>query len=150
MAFLGGPSFQRAQMPYRESITDKEGGHYNIYRFRSDVPDAAMRELREWFGQSPPNELNFVLFSTSGVHGSYATLEEIETSVTKYGWNEPDGEIWPDDYASPEVTVLIVQPRIVSMTYGNVTIRSQDDLEFLKRLRQQSWDAVALVGKENG
>lgn len=96
---------------------------------------------------------NFVVFSTSGVHGMYTTIEEVERSIRKYG---PDGcacdqELkLADDckhgYQPREVTFLLVQPRIVSMTYGNVECRTLDDVKFLKRLRRESWKAVQTIG----
>lgn len=60
----------------------------------------AMAALREMFPEGKADDLNFVLFSTSGVHGSYCSIEAAEA--------EPD----------LGVTFLIVQPRIVGLRYG--------------------------------
>lgn len=83
------------------------------------------------------DDLNFVLFSTSGVHGSYRTLEDIEES-----FNEESKE----DLAW-ELTFVLVQPRLVSMTYGNVNVK-KDRIDFLKKLRQNSWDIVRTIGTD--
>ena len=141
--FFGGPAFQPVDEGWRRS--SKQGGHYNIYAASAD-PEASIVALREWFcDDSTVNELNFILFSTSGVHGSYTTIEEIEASMSKYP-TEPDGDDWPDDYCSPEITFLVVQPRLVGMTYGLAKIRNADDVAWVKRVRDLSCKAVAKIG----
>jgi hypothetical protein len=74
------------------------------------------------------DELNFVLFSTSGVHGTYQTLEQ-EQQAPGTG-----------------VTFLVIQPRMVLTRYGVVYPQSEEDFAFLKKLRATSWKAMAGVG----
>jgi hypothetical protein len=143
---FGGPMFEPSEDEWRRSVSRKEGGHYNIYGLKSSA--SAMEFLKQYFPDGEANALNFVLFSTSGVHGTYTTLDEIEHSMKTYPNGYGDEEDTPDDYHYPEVTVLIVQPRIVGMTYGNVKINSMDDLRYLKKLRKSSWKAVLAVGVE--
>ena len=83
-----------------------------------------MDRLREIFPDGEANQMNFCLFSTSGVHGSYWTIEEVELNQ------------------SPEVTFLIVHPRLVAMQYGNVEPKTAEDFAFLKKLRQSSKDVI--------
>ena len=92
--------------------------------------------------------MNFVLFSTSGVHGMYTTIEEIEASILKYpDGPDPDGpDPDADDYHFPEVTVLIVQPRLVCLRYGCIPV-TLADIPYLKRLRESSWCTVQKIGK---
>ena len=90
----------------------------------------SFEELKELFPEPKANALNFVLFSTSGVHGSYLTIEEA----------------LEDEEGGNEVTVLVCHPRIVHMQYGNVKV-TPENVEYLKQLRQSSWDAVATIGK---
>jgi hypothetical protein len=138
---LSGPGFQPADMGWRRS--SKEGGHYNIYSASHD-PDAAIVGLREWFDSDDKiNSLNFLLFSTSGVHGCYTTIEEIERSMKRYPDGPPEGDDCPEDYCTPEITFLIVQPRIVGMTYGNATIRDMDDVRWVKRMRKLTAAVIA-------
>lgn len=142
-AVLAGPMFQPAADSWRESVFGAEGAHYNI--FLASDPDVVMQKLREWFpGESAVNAMNFVLFSTSGVHGSGITLEEIEASTDKYGF-EDDPRY--DEFVPPVLTFLVVQPRLVGMTYGNLRIRNKADLEWLKWLRDRSAEAVARIGR---
>ena len=106
--------------------------------------------LRILFPDGEANDLNFVLFSTSGVHGSYATLDDIEASIRKYGIDpyqltDEDAD-FPDDYYSPSVTILVVHPRVVALRYGNAKIETLEDLEYLKKLRASSTAVVQKIG----
>lgn len=85
----------------------------------------AMKTLREIFPDAQADENNFVLFSTSGVHGSYCTIEDCETKA--------DVET---------VTFLIIKPRIVQTNYGNCRPETPDDFAFLKKLRETSRAAI--------
>jgi hypothetical protein len=141
-AKLSGPLFSPATDKHRESVLWKAGGHYNI--FKTSSPRAALAMLREWFPEEQSiDEMNIVLFSTSGVHGDYLTIEEIEADIKKYGRSKS----LEDDYRRParEVTFLLVQPRLVSMTYGNVACETKADVAFLKKLRDRSWKAVQII-----
>lgn len=81
----------------------------------------AMKNLRAIFPDAQADENNFVLFSTSGVHGSNYTIEDCET--------KKDVET---------VTFLVIKPRIVQTNYGNCRPETPDDFAFLKRLRETS------------
>jgi len=124
----------------------REGSHYNIWT----ISKGGVKGLREMFPNAQANEMNFVLFSTSGVHGTYTTIEEIEQSLKKYG-AEPDflsGENEdkiPDDWHGTSLTTTVYHPRIIGVGYGNIKV-ALDDIEFLKSLRKSSWDAVRTIG----
>lgn len=123
-----GPAFETSA----GSVFKREGAHYNIYGVRADE---AMALLRSIFPNGEADDLNFCLFSTSGVHGSYSKIEEME--------GPPD----EDGYIPDEVTFLIVHPRLVCMRYGNVRPSGPEDIAFLKKLRASSWAAVQRIGK---
>jgi len=147
MSIFSGPMFTRSDEGWRRS--SKEGGHYNIFAATHD-PEASMAALRDWFSDAESvNEMNFVLFSTSGVHGTYTTIDEIERSMRKYPDGPPNGDDWPDDYSDPEITFLIVQPRIVGMTYGLAKVRSFDDVKWIRRIQRLTAKAVAKIGKDD-
>lgn len=103
---------------YVETVAG-DGGHYSINRARD-----GMDLLRLVFPDGEANEMNICLFSTSGVHGTYRTIEEEE--------------------ADPGcgVTFVIVHPRLVTMQYGNVEPKTKEDFAFLKKLRQSSKGVV--------
>jgi hypothetical protein len=125
----------------------RNGVHYNIW----NITQGGVEGLRTVFPDAKVDEMNFVLFSTSGVHGTYSTIEEIEASLVKYG-PDPDfmkdesDERIPDDYCSPSLTVLVCHPRIVGFGYGVVEV-TLEDIDFLKRLRASSWEVVQTIGK---
>jgi hypothetical protein len=106
-----------------------DGGHYNIASIKDE--DDAMNALRALFpeGGKSVDEMNFVLFSTSGVHGTYGTIEEAEE----------DKEL--------SVTMLVVHPRLVTLKYGNVTPDGKEDFDFLKDIRKASWEVVQTIGR---
>lgn len=93
-----------------------------------------MDALREFFPTAEANEYNVCLFSTSGIHGTYATIEEVEDNLG-------------DDDEINNVTFLIVQPRICTVRHGNCTPKTPEEFEFLKKLRQSSWDELQKIGK---
>lgn len=76
-----------------------------------------------------PDELNFVLFSTSGVHGTYNTIEDFE-----------------NDVECNHLTFLIVMPRVVSMVYGELNDLEKEDIPFLKKLREDSMKVISTIG----
>ena len=110
-----------------------DGGHYSIFRLEHN---GGMIALRGLFPDAKADELNLVLFSTSGVHGTYNTIEEAE-SVIK-GTSE-DGDF-------SEVTFVVVHPRLVTLRYGVCDPKNMNDIEFLKRLRKSSHDKFAGIG----
>ncbi|AZO45870.1 hypothetical protein EJ076_34700 [Mesorhizobium sp. M7D.F.Ca.US.005.01.1.1] len=82
-----------------------------------------MDVLRSLFPDGEANDLNFVMFSTSGTHGSYLTIEDVAASL---GTVEPC-----------KLTVLVIQPRVVRMLYGEVEITAED-VPYLLKLRESS------------
>jgi hypothetical protein len=140
---VSGPMFQPSRDEFRESCSGNDGGHYNVFRMRSEA--LGLRFLRRLFPRGEADDLDFVLFSTSGVHGSYATLEEVLCGVTKYPFGFGPDDEWPEDYHGDTITFLLVEPRIVSMTYGNAKIQPEDG-PFLFKLRESSWAAVRRIG----
>lgn len=95
--------------------------------------EEGMHILRSVFPTAAADEMNFVLFSTSGVHGTYGTIEDIEVDKSTGA-------------TQCRLTFLIVRPRIVALQYGNCIVESSDDLEFLRRLRESSHKVVAQIG----
>lgn len=92
-----------------------------------------MCTLRRFFPtRSSVNQMNFVLFSTSGVSGSYTTIEEAEELM---GTEE-----------APSVTFIIVQPRVCALTCGNCLPETNEDIVFLKILRRLSKKAIMEIG----
>lgn len=138
MNTLSGPMFEPSKTAMWNSIHHKEGAHYNIF---AAVDGTEMDGLRQMFPNGEADDLNFCLFSTSGVHGTYSTIESAEEMMA-HGNKYEDGEP-----GTPSVTFLIVHPRIVCLRYGNCEPKTAQDIEFLKKLRQSSWEAVKSIGR---
>ena len=86
-----------------------------------------MSELHRFFPSQKADGDNLVMFSTSGVHGTYATIEDIEN----------------EEYEHNELTFLIIQPRRVLTLYGNCRPETPEDFAFLRSLRESSRIAIA-------
>ena len=107
--------------------------HYSIQQIKT------FEELKEIFGdEAKANDLNFCLFSTSGVHGTYITIEEIEQS---FNLDEDN-----DGYCGTLLTVLVVHSRTVTLKYGNIEV-TKENIDWLKTLRKSSKEAIAKIGE---
>jgi len=106
---MSGPMFEPANLRPWKSLHDKGGAHYNTY---SCMDVDGMKALRTIFENGEADNLQFCLFSTSGVHGCYTSIEEVEDHVM-------NGAVDDDGYGPDSVTFLIVQPRLVCLRYGN-------------------------------
>lgn len=113
-----------------EPLIHKESAHYNILRCTEGID-----LLREIFPDAEADSLNFCLFSTSGVHGSYGTIEDASQDLYK-----------EDEDIIDSVTFLVICPRLVCMKYGNAKVKSKEDIEFLRKLRDSSHKVVAQIG----
>jgi hypothetical protein len=105
--------------------TRPDSAYYSIMCVANNID--SMEALRGMFPEAKANALNFVLFSTSGVHGTYTTIEEAERE-------------------RGDVTFLVVHPRLVALRYGTVTPQTIDDYTFLKKLRESSWEVMRNIG----
>lgn len=132
---LSGPMFEASKSKYFKSCFDKSGAHYNVFHVK---PKNGMDALRQIFEYGDADDLNFCLFSTSGVHGSYQTIEEAESYVLG-GSEDKDG--------FPDITFLIVHPRLCCLRYGNCIPKTKEDFAYLKRLRETSWRAILTIGR---
>jgi hypothetical protein len=95
--------------------------HYSVAKIES------LDELRELFTEATRFDLNWLVCSTSGVHGSYATLDQIEECLEGRGEYCHEADHEHDDW----LTVLVIQPRLVALRYGQIQI-TRDDIPFLR------------------
>jgi hypothetical protein len=106
-------------------------------------PDLGLARLKELFPDAEADTDNFALFSTAGTFGSRTTIEEIENSLLQYGANYDGCE--PADWFPPHLTVVVMKPRLLMLQYGVVQV-SLDNIDYMKRLRQSSHEAIAKIG----
>lgn len=113
-----------------KNITDGSGAHYSVLGLKGD----GMTALRLLFPEGEADYMNVVFFSTSGVHGHYGTIEDVEKSLA-------------GDVEKPnDVTFVVVHPRMVTIRYGNSEPQDAADIAFLKKLRASSHAAMAEIG----
>lgn len=114
-------------MTYWEPVTPRQDARdYGVWRLLDTAN--AMDALRAMFPLGECDSMNFVLFSTGGVHGSFQTIEDEETE------------------ASSGVSFQLIQPRLVLTRYGVARPSTVEDFAFLKKLRASSWQAMATIG----
>ena len=115
---------------------------YSVLKKKSDVD--GMAALRRMFPEAKADSMNFVLFSTGGVHGSYITIEDAELFLKG---ETPEQLLKSDDIEGcGRVTFLIVHPRWVTLRYGECEPKNEVDIDYLKQLRSSSQEAVAGIG----
>jgi hypothetical protein len=94
-----------------------------------------MEALRCIFPDGEADDMNFVFFSTGGVHG-------LPTSIEKY-----EG-LCDIEQRAAGITFLIVNPRIAGLRYGNVYPVTELDFAFLKKLRASSHKTTQTIGTD--
>lgn len=100
--------------------------HYSINNFKEFNIHSVEDLVSFCKKNNVPDSLNWVLLSTSGVHGSYLTLDDnIEYLKDK------TNEKW-EDY-EPTITAMIFAPRMVRVIYGTLPF-SEDEEEMLKEV----------------
>ena len=116
------------------AIECDHGAHYTIYGFSS------IDDIKRVFPEGKANDLNWFVASTSGVHGTYTTLDEIEMSL-----DLPVGS----EERFTELTCLIIMPRLVSLTYGCIEVTLKEEVVFLRKLIASSLDFISRTQSKN-
>lgn len=93
---------------------------YGISRLTAEE---GMSVLRNIFPDGEADEFNLCIFSCSGVHGSYESIEDVAASLDT---DEPN-----------QLTVVVFHPRTVFMHYGHINV-AKDDIPYLLKLRESS------------
>lgn len=103
-------------------------GYYSVGHLKDFINTST--ELIKWCEDNDaPNFMNVFLPSTSGVHGSYCSLDDIEKH-----WGE-------EDY-TPDLPVMLIKPRIVQVAYGTVRV-AKEDIPKLREIMAQSLDCLS-------
>ncbi len=106
-----------------------------------------MEMVREIFGDPIHADftLNWCFCSTSGVHGSYSTLDDEQNyfdDPAKF-IEENGGEPY-----EPNVTITIVKPRVVQIGSGSPHI-TEEDIDYLRDLVRRTLKGVKKSQKGN-
>jgi hypothetical protein len=79
------------------------------------------------------NFYHLVLFSGGGVHGDTSTIEEEEMRTEDLEY-------------PPCVTFVSINVTMCNIWAGECNPRTHEDFQFLKQLRQSSWEVAAMIG----
>ena len=100
--------------------------HYNVAELDN------IQQVKDIFVDGT-DEMNWLFLSTSGVHGSYTTLDELE----KF-WDEPEDS---ENYHGHYITILVYHPRMVCSKYGDIEI-SREDIPWLRQMVTLTIEAI--------
>ena len=106
------------------------GAHYSMRQINT------MEDVRAHFPDGKANSMNWCFLSTSGVHGHSLSLDGIEAIPLE------DKACFPPEDAVDTITVLIVQPRLVAIRYGDIPFEPSD-VPWLRELVASTVKAVA-------
>jgi len=101
------------------------GKEYSQLQYYKSISGLTMDMIHAIFDDGPDYQLNWLLLSTSGIHGSYLTLDNLEA----------DESLWQRGYAN--ITAMVFQPRIVRAIYGEIII-TRDDIDYLRSIVTKS------------
>lgn len=87
------------------------------------------QDFIDMFPKGHADYLNWLFLSTSGIHGSYKTLDE-----------------WTPE--SPKITMLAICPRTLRMTFGDVEV-TKEQIPILRRFVRQTLEEVAKTQEGN-
>lgn len=103
----------------------------------------SIQEVRQLFPNGFADELNWLLCSTSGIHGSYLTLDELEYIIRGEDPNNP-----PLPNGKWYITILIIFPRRVTMLYGEIMI-GLEDIQYLRKLVRSTLENIERSQERN-
>lgn len=110
---------------------------YEVQEIRS------MRDIKESFPDGEADGLNWLFCSTAGRHGSYKSLDEIETIIR--GTHPTTAPFENGKYTA---TVMIVHPRLCTVKYGEIQV-GLSDVALLRRLVSSTLKAAINSQKGN-
>lgn len=131
-----------------DTLNTDERGAYTVNRATTKT----IEPIKALFPSTDVNEMNVVLFSTNGTHGTATTIEEFEEAFKILRGDSVGTQITVDDIEEADsvvengITYLIVQPRIVKTFYGVCIPSSLDEIEYLKKLRDSSKAVLSRIG----
>jgi hypothetical protein len=105
--------------------------HYEIKEIRS------LRKIKELFPEGYETKNNWLFCSMQGVHGTHFTLDEIENILENA---EEIDKYW--------ITVLIVQPRLCNLFYGEIPVRLKE-IPYLRSLVKNTIEVIPSTQKGN-
>jgi len=103
--------------------------HYHVFDGLETIDD-----LKKIFPQGKADSLNWVFLSTSGIHGSYVSLDDLE--------KDPDFKEDIDEEGNANITVLVVHPRMCCIKFGQMRFNLKKDSAYLRGLVKSTVEEI--------
>lgn len=103
---------------------------YQINEIRS------IRDIKRIFEDGYETKNNWFFCSTQGAHGTHKTLDDVEDLLHE------------KDIDKHWITVLVVQPRLCNMFYGDIQVGNKD-IPFLRQLVKNTLDVIPKTQRGN-
>lgn len=112
-------------------IIDAELPTYNVNEIRS------LRDVKRIFPDGYEAKNNWLFLSMQGEHGTHLTIEDVEDKIHS---QDQSDKYW--------ITVLVVQPRLCNLFYGEIQVGLKD-LPFLRRVVKNTLEVIPKTQKGN-
>lgn len=124
--------------------------HYTLNAIRDEAELAQIiRSLcgEAWFTDDDLACMNWVFFSTSGVHGSYGNLDDEEVETARKTHEEyAEDEAFNEDLFT--ITATIYKPRMITVVYGEALFR-RDEIPWLRTVVARTLEGMRLSQRGN-
>lgn len=97
--------------------------------------------FREVVGYLNDDEDAFILIGTGGYHGTHKTLSDCERIL------KDKDETWLPGGAS--ATILIINPREVTVRWGEIHIRNLKEVEWLRKKVREGLEKISITQEDN-
>ena len=119
-------------------VCEKCGRVFDGTTYYKIIGGLNMDIIRSVFGHELDYEMNWLILSTSGVHGTYTSLDNLESDPSQ--WDE-------DGYAM--ITAMIFQPRIIRVIFNGDLKITRDDIPYMREVCKKTLEGMNLVMSEN-
>lgn len=116
---------------------------YSTIPIAGETNDERWEHLHKTFPENVANKWNLLMGSTSGIHGSDSTLNNLKDPT----YLEENMILPPNN--KDDFTICIIQPRICRMQYGAIGIRNEDDDAWLRKVIASSVETFTESQKGN-
>ena len=110
--------------------------HYHVFDALKTIED-----LKTIFPDGKADDLNWVFLSTSGIHGSYITLDDLE--------KDSDCAECIDDEGNTHITILVLHPRMCCIKFGEMKINLKNDSQYLRGLVKSTVEEITKFAEGN-
>ena len=147
----------------KHPVTLKGLSKYEVHELKGETLDEKWANLKASFEREYPvnknpedityraNEMNLLIGSTSGIHGSYTTLDDLENPESeRHKDSREEGLSYKEVIEYDEAfTFLIIQPRICRLIYGTIGFRSKEDFTWMRTIISESVAEIIKSQQEN-